>query len=42
MKKADKKLTLSKETVKSLDGADLKAIAGGWWSESSCYCPPIY
>lgn len=45
MKKKDKKLVLSKETIAALEGNQLiRAIGGlstGACTESSCYCPTM-
>ncbi len=39
MKKKDKKLALNKETIATLEKDQLGIVAGGWWTDSSCYCP---
>ena len=37
MKKRTKKLTLAKETVRSLEGGDMRTVAGGF--SETCGCP---
>jgi len=43
MKKPMKKLSLAKETVRSLEGTELTAAVGGFTTDAySCYCPSYY
>jgi hypothetical protein len=38
MKKQLKKLTLSRETLRYLEGRAVKTAAGGWDTQSECVC----